>query len=252
MGRAFVAAFFCLLLLSEEAVAGWYHVENYEGSIGPDPVHLSLQTYDSFGSGITVEGSYFYDAGQSPIALYGTVSGTKLSLCAISDDQEFERIMVMGSKTPVDTTNCPLSLDIGESGARGTWRKGADKFPVTLKKVASLDDTGEAKLDGTVEIPFWAETAADRFAGLYTNTGSGICMTKMQVIKKTSGKVVQQIPFDDDGCDAGMLMTPIYMNVQKWVERRKDIISVNFRGGGNGHTMDYIFNRSARNYQQKK
>ncbi|TPN60373.1 hypothetical protein FJ981_02245 [Mesorhizobium sp. B1-1-4] len=77
-------------------------------------------------------------------------------------------------------------------------------------------------------------------------------MTKMQVIEKTSGKVVQQIPFDDDGCDAGMLMTPIYMNVQKWVERRKDIISVNFRGGGNGHTMDYIFNRSARKYQQKK
>ncbi|TPN60374.1 hypothetical protein FJ981_02250 [Mesorhizobium sp. B1-1-4] len=72
-----MAAFFCLLLLSQKAVAGWYHVENYEGSIGPDPVHLSLQTYDSFGSGITVEGSYFYDAGQSPIALYGTVSGTR-------------------------------------------------------------------------------------------------------------------------------------------------------------------------------
>jgi hypothetical protein len=74
----------------------------------------------------------------------------------------------------------------------------------------------------------------------------------MEVIKKTSGKVVQQVRFDDDNCDAGMLMTSIYMNVQKAVERGKDIISVNFRGGGAGYTMDYVFNRATRKYQQKK
>ncbi|RWC38777.1 MAG: hypothetical protein EOS55_30285 [Mesorhizobium sp.] len=252
MARLFISAIFCVLLLSGKAAAGWYHVENYEGSIGPQPVHVSLQTYDGFGSGITVEGSYFYDAKQSPIAVFGKLDGTRLALCEISNDKEFDRILVLGSKIPVKTTQCPFSLDMAENGATGTWSKGADNYPVTLKKVASLDDTGDPKIDGSVEIPFWAETAAHRFAGVYTNTDSGTCMAKMQVIKKSSRKVVQVIAFDDDGCNAGMLMTSIYQNVQKWVERRKDIISVNFRGGGVGYTMDYVFNRATGKYRLTK
>jgi len=252
MGRRFISAIFCLLLWSVTATAGMYHVENYEGSIGSNPVHVSLQTYDGFGSGITVEGSYFYDAKQTPVAVYGKIDGTTIALCEIADDKEFNRVLVMGSKTPVDTTGCPFSLDTSESGATGSWNKGADKYPVTLRKVASLDDTGEGKIDGTVEIPFWAETAADRFAGVYAKTDSGICMAKMQVIKKASGKVAQEIAFDDDICGAGMLMTPIYMNVQKFVERGKDVISVNFRDGGAGDAKDYVFNRKTKKYQQKK
>ena len=253
MARRFVYAVFCVLLLSGKAAAGWYHVENYEGSIGSQPVHISLQTYDSFGSGITVEGSYFYDVKQSPIPVYGKLTGTRLALCEISGKEEFDRILAVGSKTPVDTTGCPFSLDMAESGATGTWSKGVDTYPVTLRKVASLDDTRDTKIDGTVEIPFWAETAADRFAGVYTSTDAGTCMAKMQVIRKRSGKVVQEIAFkDDDACSAGMLMTSIYMNVEKWVEGGKDIISVNFSGGGAGHTEDYVFNRKTGKYRLKK
>ena len=252
MARGLIAAVFCLLMLSERALAGWYQVENYEGSIGPNPVHLSLQRNDSFGSGINVEGSYFDNARQSPIAIYGKADGSKLALCEIADDKEFERVLVMGSKTPVDTIGCPFSLEIGESGATGSWSKGADKFPITLKKVASLDDTGEGKIDGTVEIPFWAQTTTDRFAGVYAKSDAGICMTKLQVINKKKGKVVQEIAFDDQDCDAGMLMTPIYMNVQKWVEGGKDVISLNFRGGGAGYTQDYAFSPKARKYRKRK
>lgn len=241
---------FCLLMLSGKAVAGWYHVENYEGSIGENPVHLSLQRYDSFGSGITVEGSYFYDAKQSPIAIYGKAEGARIMLCEIADDKEFERVLVMGSKTPVDTTGCPLSLDIGKDGATGSWSKGVDTYPVSLRKVASLDDTGEGKIEGTVEIPFWAQTARERFAGVYTNTSLGLCMAKLQVIKKRGGNVVQEIAFkDDDACSAGMLMTPIYMNVQKWVEGGKDVVSVNFRGGGAGYSRDYVFSHRFKDYR---
>ncbi|MGX7872356.1 hypothetical protein ACVDG5_005370 [Mesorhizobium sp. ORM6] len=47
-------------------------------------------------------------------------------------------------------------------------------------------------------------------------------------------------------------MTSIYDNVQKWVEHGKAIISVNFRGGGAGYTTDYVFNRAAGKYQQRK
>ncbi|RWF46538.1 MAG: hypothetical protein EOS46_17090 [Mesorhizobium sp.] len=253
MGRRFISTVVCLLLLNAKAVAGWYHVENYEGFLGSSPIHFSIQTYDSLGSAPRVDGSYFYDAKQIPIALYGIVSGTRFVLCEISDDKELYRIMVQGPRPPVDTTRCPFSLDLNEGVATGSWSKGTDRYPVTLKKIASLDDTGEGKIDGTVEIPFWAQTATDRFSGVYTNTSAGLCMEKMLVIKKSSRKVVQEIAFaDDDACSAGMLMTTIYMNVEKWVERGKDIISVNFRGGGAGTAVDYVFNSRTRKYQQSK
>jgi hypothetical protein len=144
MVRQFVSAVFCLLLLSGNAMAGWYHVENYEGSIGPNPVHLSLQNY-TFGSGLTIQGSLFYDDKQSPIALYGKTTGASVALCEIADDKEFERVIVMGSKTPVDTSGCPFALELGDGSLTGSWSKGADKFPVNLKKVAGFDDTGEGR-----------------------------------------------------------------------------------------------------------
>lgn len=252
MGRWFITVTLCLLVLSGKAFAGWYQVKNYEGSIGPNPVHLSLQRYDGFGSGITVEGSYFYDAKQSPIALYGKADGSRFTLCEIADDKEFQRVLVMGSKTPVDTTGCPFSLEINEGGATGSWSKGADKFPVALKKVASLNNTDDLKVDGTVEIPFWAETATDRFAGIYTTSDAGICMTKLQIINKKKNKVVQEIGFDDPDCNAGMSTTPIYMNVQKWVEGGKDIISVDFGGGKFAGADDYVLNPKTKKYHLKK
>ncbi|MER9874166.1 hypothetical protein [Mesorhizobium sp. M0195] len=182
--------------------------------------------------------------------MYGKINGTSVSLCEIADDKEFDRVLVMGSKTPVDTTGCPFSFDIDESGATGAWSKGADNHPVTLKKVASLDDTGDGKIDGTVEIPFWAQTATDRFARIYAKTDAGICMEKLLVISKRSKKVVQEIAFDDEDCDAGMLMTPIYMNVQKQTEKTVEIISVNFRGGGAGCSMDYAFSPKTKKYHK--
>jgi len=247
MLRRVVVAIGCLLLLSEGAFAGWYKVENYEGSIGPDPVHLSLQRYDGFGSGITIEGSYFHDAKQRPIALYGKADGASVSLCEISDDKELDRVLVGGSKTPVDTGGCRISLTVDGGRATGSW--GPDKLPVMLKKVASLDDTGDWKLDGTVEIPFWAQTDTHRFAGVYTKSDAGICMTKMKVIDKKKGKVVQQIGFDDPDCHAGTLMTPIYMNVQKQADKNREIISVNFSGGGAGYSTDYAFSAKAGKYR---
>lgn len=246
MRRWIMAAFGCLLL-SGNALAGWYQVKNYEGSVGPDPVHLSLQRYDGFGSGITVEGSYFYDAGQSPVALYGKADGTKLTLCEIADDKQLDRVLVTGSKTPIDTTGCPLSLDISQGGATGTWIKGSERLPVVLRQVAGLDDTAEGKVSGNVEIPFWTQTAAHRFTGIFTKTSAGICMTRLQIIDKMKKKTVQSIRFDDADCNAGMLMTPIYMNVEKEDE---EIISVNFRGGGAGYAVQYGFSPKTGKYHR--
>ena len=75
----------------------------------------------------------------------GKVSGTSIALSEITDDKEFERIIVMGKKTGLDTTGCPFSLELGDGVLTGSWSKGADKFPVNLHKVAVLDDTKEGK-----------------------------------------------------------------------------------------------------------
>ncbi len=251
MGRCFALAAACLMLLNGKAAAGWYRVDNYVGFLGPYPIHFSLQTYASFGSGITAEGSYFYDAKASPIAIYGKTSGKKLELCEISNDKAFYRILVMGSKTPVDTTGCPFSLDVTDDGAKGTWSRGATTYPVALKKVATLDDTGDGKIDGVVDIPFWAQTPIHMFSGIYTNTSSGICMRKMRIINKGSKKVEQEFNFDEDDCNAGMLMTPIYENVEKQTENGADIV-INFRDGRAGYATDYIFNRATGKYVRKK
>jgi hypothetical protein len=252
MGKFFALAVACLMLLSENAAAGWYRVVNYAGFLGADPIHFSLQTYDGFGSGITAEGSYFYDARQSPIALYGKAVGEKLELCEIADDKALDRIIRVGSKKPVDTAGCPFSLALSDDGATGTWIRGATSYPVALKKVASLDDSGEGKIEGTVEIPFWAQTSTHRLSGTYAKTGSGVCMEKLQIIDKGGRKVVQELAFDKENCNAGMLMTPIYLNVEKQTRNGADVISVSFRDSGAGYATDYIFNRATRRFAQKK
>jgi hypothetical protein len=246
----FAVVFFCLL--SGRAVAGWYHVENFTGSVGPYPVHVSLQTYDSFGSGITVEGSYYYDSKDNPIPLYGTNKNGEVALCEISDDKTFDRVIVVGSKTPVDTTGCSFSLGVDDHGAAGTWSNGTKSYPVTLKKVATLDDTGDAKLDGTVEIPFWAQTASHMFVGDYANSSDGLCMRKLAVIDKATKTVDQLIGFDDDDCNAGMVMTPIYMNVEKSGSGTAALISVDVRDGKMGHSKDYRYDAATNRYSLKQ
>lgn len=252
MKRSFLFSAICLLLSGGKAAAGWYHVENYEGLAGPEPIHLSIQRYDGFGSGITIEGSYYMDAKRSPVAIYGTAKGSKLTLCEISSAKQFHRVIVMGSKKPVDTSRCRLSLTLDESGAAGEWIKNSTKYPVTLRKVAALDDIGDGKIDGTVEIPFWAQTRSYMFLGIYANAGSGICMQKLQVINKSSKDVAQEIVLADNNCGAGMLMTPIYMNVEKDQTKGVEGIGVNFRDGGAGYTINYVFNRKTKRFQQKK
>jgi len=124
-------------------------------------------------------------------------------------------------------------------------KTGIDKNEIDGLVMAGLTGTGAAN-------PFWAQTTAHRFAGIYTKTDNGICMTKMQVINKKRKKAVQTIKFGGDLCNAGMLMTSIHDNVQKSVERGKDIISVNFYDGRAGYEEDYVFDRKSKKYRLRK
>lgn len=250
--RTFILAVVGLFTLYSQAFAGWYNVENFEGFVGDRSVHFSLQKYEGFGSGITVEGSYFFDDRREPIPLYGTATDGIVRLCEIANDQEFQKILIIGSKAPVVTTDCPFSLTVNETGATGAWTGGATSHPITLKKVATMDDTSDAVMTGTVEIPFWAQTANQMFVGIYEKTASGICMTKLHLINKASGVIDQEISFPDDPCDAGMVMTPIYMNVEKVAEDGTDEIAINFRDGGMGYSQAYRLDAAVNKYKLSK
>lgn len=235
-----------VLSFAGDAHAGWYRVENFEGRVGSDAIRLSLQRYESFGSGITVEGSYYRQADQRPVPLYGKVAGDRLELCEITSEAELLKTIIQGSKTPVETTGCPLRLDVTSAGATGTWSRGAETIAVDLTRVAMLDDTGEGVLTGQVEVPFWAQTPTHLFIGIYEKTSAGICMTTLRVTNKATRKIDQEIAFPDDPCDAGMLMTPIYLNVEKGDE---DTVFVNYRDGGMGFAKTFGFDAGATRYR---
>ena len=227
-----------LLMFSQSAFAGWYQVTNYEGTIGERYVQVSLQTYD-FGSGITVEGSLVSADDDGPIALYGTTEGADLSLCMIATPEELDAVLIQGSTTPVDTTDCPFALTKSADGFEGTLTVDGDSSPVSLQLLATLDDTGDGVVTGTVEIPFWKQTEAHSFLGTYAKTDMGICLTTLQVINRSTGAIDQELALSEDSCNAGMVMTPIYLNVETFEGDDGPLVSVNYLDNQGGYAEDY-------------
>lgn len=242
-----VIAAVAILAFGPPAMAGWYQVDNYEGDVGGRAIRLSLQQYD-FGSGITVEGSYYLEAERRPIAVYGKVEEGRAVLCEISGDAELERIVVMGSKTPFDFSACPVLLTFDADRVEGQWKREGIDHAVALKKVGSLNDRDKPSVEGDVEIPFWAQTATHMLVGRYENTASGICMSAVRFINKASGKIDQELRYGGDPCDAGMLMTPIYMNVEVHAGAKSDEIWINYRDNAGGTSDTYVFDRKAKAY----
>jgi hypothetical protein len=237
--RIIVAAF-ALLSLAHAARAGWYQVDNFEGEAGGRSIRLSLQYYE-FGSGITVEGSYYFVAERRPVALYGMKTASGAVLCEISSEAERERILVMGSAKPFDFGNCPLALSFAGDRAKGRWQREGTALTVSLIRTATLDDRNDPRVTGTMDIPFWAQTPTHMFVGRYENTSDGVCMSGVSVVDKASGSVDQVLRADIDTCDAGMLMTQIYRNLERGVEAGREFVWINIRGGGAGRWQDFDF-----------
>jgi len=248
--KAAILVIISVFAFSSQAVAGWYRIENFEGLVGQRPVHFSIQRYDGFGSGITVKGSYFYDDERKPIALYGKANGETLELCEIANDQEFREKMIVGSKTPIDTAGCPFAIKVDATAMTGVRNDGKAAEAVTLKKVAALDDTSGGVITGAIQIPFWAHNANHSFSGNYEKTAFGICMTTLRVIDRITGRVNQEIRFKNEACDAGMVMTSIYQNVETFVEDGADIVVVNFKDGGMGYSRSFKFDAITRTFKQ--
>ncbi|EKF74558.1 hypothetical protein A11A3_08025 [Alcanivorax hongdengensis A-11-3] len=230
-----------LLILTSPATAGWYRVTNYTGHLGDAAVHLSLQVY-SFGSGLNVEGSYYYDRYRSPIVLYGKLDGDQLALCEIHDTRTFSRIIEQGSKSGFDTTACPLQLTLTGQGANGKWHDRHHTLAVNLSRAGQLNDDHPAHGSAELKIPFWGQTAYHTFVGLYRTEQGNVSIDRVDVISKASGKVVQRFNPNAHECGFGFTMTPIYMNLQTASPRGPEQIVLTCYSQRGDRSAIYTFN----------
>lgn len=196
-----------------EASESWYVVDNYTGTIGKYPVHLSIQSYD-FGSDVNVEGSYYYDYHNSPIVLFGKEKAGDIVLCEISGKENFERYIVSGDK--YDATTCPFRITKYGQTLKGEWKNKNINLDVTLSKVASMDKYNITSKNGELDVPFWGDTDKHSFIGIYKQGDDGVTINEIKVLSKDDGQVIQVINPQDNKCDFGFYMTPIYQNVERF------------------------------------
>jgi hypothetical protein len=237
-----------LFLLACRSASAWYNVTNYEGHVGGNPIHFSIQKYEHFGSGLNIDGSYYYDRHMAPIPLYGKLDEAgRLSLCEIHSDEEFDKIFIHGSATPIDVSACPFQLELGKQSASGHWAKGERKYEVALNETARLENTGKnPTLTGKLEIPFWGQTAKHAFIGIYEPDRP----VRVNVVNKRSRQLVQLLQPEED-CFFGFFMTAIYMNVERYDSRGSEQVLFNCYSPKANVFVWYKLNKSTGKFKGK-
>lgn len=224
---------FAFALWAGSVNAGWYKVTNYVGFVGDYPVHFSVQSMDGvndfitaldgvgkLGDRIQYLGSYYYDRHRIPIPLYGRKDEKGgVRLCEVLDFEKFRR-EVLGSmkKDPVDVSNCQFRIFTKGNFASGEWSDGLKKYVVSLKRVGVLQNDGEkSRVEGVVEIPFWAKTRGHMLVGVYGYEESFreyAQMNKLLAINIKTGAVDEVVDVSSDHFGAGTLRIGIYENVE--------------------------------------
>lgn len=243
MTKIKVAFYFCALFMSTSIQAAYmpYVVKNYEGYIGKFPVHLSLQFYD-FGKKVNVEGSYYYDNHRTSIPLYGVNESSSIVLCEAVSEESFEKYIVQGEGFEI--SKCPFNLTRNSTGFLGEWHNERSTLKVNLKKVVEVSDgviNGSSK---TLDIPFWGQTKQHGFIGVYETSTDGIVINKVNVIDKKSGKLIQVINPQMNGCEFGTYMTYIFQNI----ESDGSQIRLNCYSTGPDVSVNYKLNTQASRY----
>lgn len=227
---------FVLFALPRAALAGWFEVENYVGTIGDSPVHISLQSYKHLGHAHThrlhLDGSYYYDSKRIPIPLQGTAQPNgSMTLCEARRPLSVANSATVPKASAAHPVPCQMSISVDGRNAVGVWWDGKNKLPITLKKVGSLDDTDQIRLEGDIEIPMWHHTKEHLLLGIYkASEECPVSMLELRLINKRTGETDKSIELD---CMAGMIMTTIYTNISAGPKSGE--IKVGFQGGKMGY-----------------
>ncbi|WP_266160426.1 hypothetical protein [Dyella silvatica] len=232
---------FAMLFVATTASAGWYEVKNYVGTVGDVPVHVSLQTFDAINHGEPrqwqVAGSYYYDAHRTPIPLQGKRQPDgHMALCEAAAPLSSAESPIVPARSAAHPVPCPISLNVADDSATGTWNDGKKTLPITLRQVGSLNDTNGAKhaVTGVVEIPMWYHTKKQLLLGIYTSTADcPASMRHLRLVNIATGHIDNDIALD---CQAGMIMTNIYANVSQ--SSVPHSVTVGFQGGKMGSDED--------------
>ncbi|CAI1009241.1 Uncharacterised protein [Serratia rubidaea] len=218
-----------------EARESWYVVDNYTGTIGKYPVHLSIQSY-AFGSDVNIEGSYYYDHHNSPIVLFGKEKDGDIVLCEIFSKEDFEKYIVSGDK--YNATECPFRITKHGQVLKGEWKNKNVKLDIVLSKFSSMNESNITSKNGELDVPFWGQTDKHSFIGVYEKDKDGVVINKIKVISKENGHVVQIINIQDKRCDFGFHMTPIYQNMEKF---SNSSILLNCNSTNSEIEIEYVF-----------
>jgi hypothetical protein len=116
-----------------------------------------------------------------------------------------------------------------------------------LRQVGQLDNNDEERIEGRVEIPMWYHTKRAMFVGVYGKIDAceKIVMSELKTVSILDGEVLGKMllaePEDAAAsdylrCEAGLLMTEIYSNV----EFGDDLPSVTIHYGGGKMGYDAI------------
>ncbi|AKJ69465.1 hypothetical protein PATSB16_37970 [Pandoraea thiooxydans] len=232
-----IALWLIFLVASSSAHAGWYEVVNYVGTIGSQPIHLSLQTFGYIDRNEPgqwrVDGSYYYDAHRIPIPLQGKrrPNGT-MQLCEATEPASFADSPKVPPPSATRPVPCPIELKISGTQASGEWRDGKNNLPITLHQVGRLDDTGEQspRIVGIVAIPMWHHTKDHLLLGVYESSGScSLSMARLRLVNIKSGRIDREMKFP---CGTGVVATPIYANVYRASNPR--YVTIISQGGDHG------------------
>jgi len=209
-----------ILFATSSAHAGWYEIKNYQGSIGKAAVHISLQTFTEIDKNQPgqwhVDGSYYYDAHRTPIPLQGTrTADGKMQLCEASEPASFPEGPIVPKASPSKPVPCPINLQISDHSAAGEWNDGKNTLPITLRQIASLDDTSNdtPHIEGSVEIPMWHHSKTHLLLGIYQpSTDCPLSMTRLRLVNIKNGQIDKTLKFE---CGTGTVATSIYANVYR-------------------------------------
>ena len=236
MNKTFRALPFGLLLWISSAHAGWYEVRSYVGTIGAEPVHVSLQTFDYINHGEPaqwrVEGSYYYDALHVPIPIKGQrqPDGSMVLCEAVAPPSTADSLSVP-APSAANPVPCPISLTRSDQGAVGEWKGVKQTLPIALRQVGRLDNTAQPLVEGVVEVPMWYHTQGHLLLGVYRSSRHcPVSMLQLRLVNTRSGHIDRSIAFP---CQAGMIMTSIYANVSPGPEEGQ--VTVGFQGGRMGY-----------------
>ncbi|GAB6847948.1 hypothetical protein [Paraburkholderia kururiensis] len=235
LARLALCVFF--LAATSLALAGWYDIDNYAGTIGSLPIHVSLQTYDDVHRDEPgqrrVDGSYYYDTHRIPIPLQGKrqPDGT-IQLCEANAPTSSADSPTVPAASATHPVPCPITLKIIGTGASGEWRDDKRVLPIALHQVGSLNDTGlqPVRLDGVVEVPMWYHTKNHLLLGVYDSSKDcPLSMARLRLVNLRSGRIDKEMKFP---CGTGVVSTPIFGNVYRAGTPRH--VTVMFQGGYHG------------------